>query len=619
MSLKRFTCMLLLIIMASAVAALAQDPDPNMIGWWKLDDGAGDVAADSSGAGNHGTIYNLMGGLGPNGAVWRTDPDRGMVLSFDGSASGAYVRVGSIPQMTLTNDFTWAFWANQDAGNTTPNDIIFGNRRNEEQADFSPRQFIKFTPTKFEWHMNGNGDDNLEYDDLPAGEWIHHVVVKSGAQLTYYRNGVEANSGTITQALDLPMPLFLGGDNTATEGENWRGMLSDVRIYDRALADAEVKELAARPKAYAPEPADGDRAVLAGLLQWKPGTSAVLHDVYLGTDPNLTEVDKVSSRQALTLYFHQPGLEAGETYYWRVDETDLDETVHTGDVWTFTAQDVVAYFPEPASGDTDVPPAPVLTWMPGQFASEHQVYLSESFDDVNQATELADMGVVQGDATYAPNDLAELTTYYWRVDEGTSLGEVRPGPVWSFTTYRPIDDFEGYTDNQDAGEAIFQTWTDGIDNGTGSTVGYFESQNGTFGETTIVHRGSQSMPLDYNNVDVSVSEAEREFTAAQDWTVGGVDTLILSIAGRPTNTPAPLYVFVEDSTGQETMILHPDPAITTSPKWSNWSIPLADLAGVNTGRIKKLVIGVGDADGTATDATGRIYIDDIRLIMPAGG
>ncbi|MBW7990102.1 MAG: LamG domain-containing protein, partial [Planctomycetes bacterium] len=205
---------------------------------------AGD-ATDSSGNGIDGTIGNAeTGGLGDGGSVWVDDPERGTVISFNGTAAGAYVRAGDIPQMTLTNDFTWAFWANHSDENTADNDIILGNRMDENTVDFVPRQFIKFTPTKFEWHMNGNGDDNMDYDDIPADVWLHHAVVKTGDQLTYYRNGVEGGSGTITQPLDFPQPLYFGGDNEGSDGENWSGLMSEVAIYDRALSVGEVRYLA---------------------------------------------------------------------------------------------------------------------------------------------------------------------------------------------------------------------------------------------------------------------------------------------------------------------------------------------------------------------------------------
>ena len=218
------------------------DPGSNgLLAYYPLDGDANDISSN----GINGTIFNAdTGGLGEGGSVWVDDPERGTVISFNGTASGAYVRAGEIPQMTLTNDFTWSFWAKQKAENTANNDIILGNRKDENAVDFVPRQFIKFTPTKFEWHMNGNGNDNMEYDDIPADVWLHHAVVKTGDQLTYYRNGIEAGSGTITQPLDLPQPLFFGGDNEGAEGENWNGLMSDVCIYDRALSEAEVRYLA---------------------------------------------------------------------------------------------------------------------------------------------------------------------------------------------------------------------------------------------------------------------------------------------------------------------------------------------------------------------------------------
>jgi hypothetical protein len=209
-----------------------------------LNEGSGDVAIDLSGNGNDGMISNVNGGLRTDGSVWLDDPVRGIVISFNATAGGAYVRAGEIPQMTLDNDFTWSFWAKHSEENTADNDIILGNRMNENAADFVPRQFIKFTPTKFEWHMNGNGNDNLDYDDIPADVWLHHTVVKTGDMLTYYRNGIKASAGFFTQPLDVPQPLFFGGDNEGAEGENWSGLMSDVCIYDRALSAGEVMYLA---------------------------------------------------------------------------------------------------------------------------------------------------------------------------------------------------------------------------------------------------------------------------------------------------------------------------------------------------------------------------------------
>ena len=79
-----------------------------------------------------------------------------------------------------------------------------------------------------------------------------------------------------------------------------------------------------------------------------------------------------------------------------------------------------------------------------------------------------------------------------------------------------IDDFERYTDNVGAGQAIFQTWIDGTVNGTGSQVGHLTPP---YAEQTIVLAGRQSMPLQYNNsVPPYYSETTRVWPVGQNWT-----------------------------------------------------------------------------------------------------
>ena len=134
-----------------------------------------------------------------------------------------------------------------------------------------------------------------------------------------------------------------------------------------------------------------------------------------------------------------------------------------------------------------------------------------------------------------------MTTYYWRVDELGLGGAVKTGPVWSFTTHLPVDDFESYTDK--AGEEIYVTWIDGFTDGTnGSTVGHMTAINGTFGETAIVHGGKQSMPMDYNNVKAPFySETYQEFSPTQNWTANELADLRLEFRGLGSNGAGALY------------------------------------------------------------------------------
>mgnify|MGYP001129213339 CR=1 FL=1 len=188
--------------------------------------------------------------------------------------------------------------------------------------------------------------------------------------------------------------------------------------------------------------------------------------------------------------------------------------------------------PQPADGATGVALDALLTWRAGREAVQHKVWFGEDRQAVEDGTAPA---VTIAENSHDPGRLELGRTYYWKVAEidDAEPPNVWEGDLWSFTAaeYLMVDDFEGYTDNIDAGETIWQTWLDGLTNGTGSIVGYFEAP---FAEQTIVHDGRQSMPVDYNNVNPPYySEVERGWDSAQDWTIDGADTLSLYVRGNP--------------------------------------------------------------------------------------
>jgi hypothetical protein len=125
------------------------------------------------------------------------------------------------------------------------------------------------------------------------------------------------------------------------------------------------------------------------------------------------------------------------------------------------------------------------------------------------------------------------------------------------------------------------------------------------------------MPLDYNNVNSpSYSEAVWEFDPEQDRTINDVNMLVLYVQGRSSNAAAPLYVILEDAACHTGVVTHPHPAVVSRVKWVEWKISLTEFTDVNPARIKKLYLGVGDKADPKKDGTGRVYVDDIRVIKP---
>jgi len=273
--------------------------------------------------------------------------------------------------------------------------------------------------------------------------------------------------------------------------------------------------------------------------------------------------------------------------------------------------------PSPTHGDRQAPQAPILSWIAGEEATQHDVYFGTDAQAVAEADPKT-AGVYRGRQvaaaiSYDPGPLEWGKTYYWRVDEINPAHAASPwkGVVWSFTTadFLLVEDFESYTD--DEGNRIYETWIDGWINKTGSTVGHTTAP---FAERRIVHGGSQSMPLDYNNVAAPFySEAELTWSKVQDWTVQGMDTLTLFFRGRQTNAPEKLYAALQDSTGKTAVVVHPNPAATTTTDWAAWNVPLQNFTGVNAARIKTMFLGVGDRNAPKKGGAGVIYVDDIRI------
>lgn len=278
--------------------------------------------------------------------------------------------------------------------------------------------------------------------------------------------------------------------------------------------------------------------------------------------------------------------------------------------------------PNPADGATGTRMSPTLRWTAGDFAASHEVYFGTDAEAVANATKSSpEFKATQalGDESYNPGKLVWQTTYYWRVDEVNDLNPDSPwvGNVWSFTTgdFLVVEDFETYTNNDAAGEAIWQSWIDGFgiaDNG--AQAGYLLPP---YAEQTIVHSGFQSLPLLYTNEGgVTNSEVVLTLVDTRDWTEDGVTELSMWFRGASGNAAEPFYMIVANASGTAVLMTITDPSVSQVTTWTEWVIPLQTIAdlGVDLTNVDKIAIGLGTkADPTATGGTGTMYIDDIRL------
>lgn len=103
----------------------------------------------------------------------------------------------------------------------------------------------------------------------------------------------------------------------------------------RAVWSADPNQTTVTGVQLAPEqasyPAPSDQAVVSKpvTLSWRPGSTAVRHDVYFGTDANdvstasrTSDPNGVLVSQGQDPNTYAPAVVLGKTYYWRVDEVD---------------------------------------------------------------------------------------------------------------------------------------------------------------------------------------------------------------------------------------------------------------------------------------------------------
>ena len=323
--LRKLTCLLALTLVLGVVRPdVSRAADPNLVGWWRLNEGSGTTTIDSSGHNLHGELVN--------DPVWITGI-QGSGLELTG---GGHVAVEGYEGILGTQSRTSTAWIN--VTKTSASIITWG-------PSGSGTKWVMRT-------HNGPAVLRLECgrgntwgtDDLVDGEWHHVAVVliddgsPDVSELELYVDGERdptAPGGTPNQMNTSSGGEFRIAFDLNNTGRTFDGLMDDVRIYDRALSADEIRALMDDPggtvtQALAPDPANG--AIIESTwynLKWVAGDLAASHQIYISE--NFDEVDEgtveaiAAEASFAVVGFSEPypaGLNAGSTYYWRVDEVN---------------------------------------------------------------------------------------------------------------------------------------------------------------------------------------------------------------------------------------------------------------------------------------------------------
>lgn len=220
-----------------SIKVTPQPTDTNgLVAYWNFNEGSGNTVHDNSGNGHNGTIY---------GASW-TSGKIGNALYFDGDYDYVFQNpFNGFP----TAQITVAFWMN--TSDTTQEDgCAFSYACSEAANEFVITNYSNF---RFAIHDQLVGNSGISTND---GFW-HHIAVtweSSDGQFLFYKDGVQEFSGTVfTGGLMNPDgSLAIGGDQDNVGGgwessQFFKGVIDEVRIYNRTLTQDEIQELITPP------------------------------------------------------------------------------------------------------------------------------------------------------------------------------------------------------------------------------------------------------------------------------------------------------------------------------------------------------------------------------------
>jgi hypothetical protein len=205
-----------------------------LVGYWKLDEGGGTTAADSSGSGDTGT-YSASGVTRTN-AVSSTisfaDPN---AITLNGTTG--YISLGTTNLPGNDDEQSISLWFKG-----TPNAATNQNMIAMVDAPNSSGVQLGFRGTSLAVWAYGGG--LLASATAPTdGAWHQVVYTYDTVTDTLYLDGVQVDAETSgTHQSSVPSKAYLGTYSPSTD--MFGGSLDDVRVYNRALSSGEVAVLA---------------------------------------------------------------------------------------------------------------------------------------------------------------------------------------------------------------------------------------------------------------------------------------------------------------------------------------------------------------------------------------
>lgn len=221
-----------LISFGTAVVS-ARPVDENTVALWLFDEGAGNVAHDSSGNGNDGKVIEAQWVAGKFGGA----------LQFDGiKGKDDYVEVPGSASLEITDAITIEAWVNMREHQPDNIRIVCGY---DAAVTLGYSLLLNDAGIISDYLSLGGWQQSTGQTQIPLGTWTHLAVTydSKGGGLRLYVNG-EVDFETKLAGKISPRgrdALYIARLN-ASDPETPDGMIDEVRLSNVARAEEEIQE-----------------------------------------------------------------------------------------------------------------------------------------------------------------------------------------------------------------------------------------------------------------------------------------------------------------------------------------------------------------------------------------
>ena len=236
-------CLFLFLAASSANAGVISRAPNNLglVGYWSFNDATSTTRStlvqDFSGNNNNGVMTNMAN---PATAVSGVADGRlGKALSFDGSDD--YVRVLTSSSLNFAGKVSLSAWIYPRISNAYQAIVVKAS--GVDQRQYAYYLSINGTSQIFIALGTSNLGNVVVSPEWSVNQWNHIVLTADGSNVKIYINGVLANTTagayvSSVAAVDIGIGVDIPYGTFFT-----KGLIDEVRIYNRALSADEVRSL----------------------------------------------------------------------------------------------------------------------------------------------------------------------------------------------------------------------------------------------------------------------------------------------------------------------------------------------------------------------------------------